>query len=503
MAADKPSSGTEDATECVDTVDPVKCVVIGGGYAGSRVAYQLDSIFHVTLVDTKNYYEASDEITSLLTAPDDNVFEERMKELHALHRYYLRRARVITNRAVDVDEKHVTLADGRKVPYDVLVLAIGETRIFPFAAEAQTLDVREAQLREYQKFLADPSRKKVAVIGGGPAGISLANCLAMRYLDKEVHLFHSTSTFAPQLPYEARERIEAVLMSNTHVHLHRNAVVTGVNMSVDNTHAAPVEAPVSKKKWWQFGTTTPNDSTAADAPDGLRVDSKVKYSLDVSLREDTKVKIPSVVYQVYTGEKPKHEIHRGKEVGTETIDDFDYVISLTGNRPNGRKFFGDSKFLAPHIDADGHFIASKYMQLLGNPRIFAVGRCNNFQWVRSMGNSDFQARTLFRNMLSVANMQEVKTTIVPTMAPLLSSSMAFPRILVPMDEFQAVGSIAWSGSTVGPRALKELNQDRKYYLKEFSSPIFFKQMDDKKVRDSFDAFFKLCVTDVGDFDLDG
>jgi thioredoxin reductase len=521
-------------------VDTVKCVVIGGGYAGSRIAYQLDSVYHVTLIDKKNYFEASDELTSVLTGPESD-FDTRLTSIHALHRYYLRRARVITNTAVDVSESEVKLADGRTIPYDILIVCPGEERPYPFAATALTVDVREAELKAYRQLLWRNDVRKIAVVGGGPRGSSLASCIANMSEDKEVHLFHSTSTFAPDLPYEARNRIDYILSNNPRITVHRNSVVAGVKYTNPPTVAAVVKVESMKqvsKVWSLFrrdsakqaenskAAVSPAPDTAAgssaDSPTETATSSSTttppvvppaappvessspylgaKFELAVSLRADTKKETPSVLYQAIRGDRPPTKLTRGAEVGTETLGDFDLVINCAGNMTSGRHF-ESFPMLAPHLDAKGQFIISKYSQLHGLPKVFSIGRSSNIDWVKSTGASDYQARALFRNLLSVANLSDSPVAnFVPTMTPVSRKSLSFPRIIVPFDEVQAAGSIAWSGTVTGPLALKELMQDRQYFFKEFHKPIFFKQQEDAKVRQGYERYFATAATDPTDFE---
>eukprot|EP00672_Neobodo_designis_P007952 CAMPEP_0174864254 /NCGR_PEP_ID=MMETSP1114-20130205/58012_1 /TAXON_ID=312471 /ORGANISM="Neobodo designis, Strain CCAP 1951/1" /LENGTH=585 /DNA_ID=CAMNT_0016099343 /DNA_START=109 /DNA_END=1863 /DNA_ORIENTATION=+ len=552
-AATSSPATTQQQLDALDTpasVEPVKLVIVGGGYAGARTAYQLDSVYNITLIDTKNYYEATDELTSVINGPDDRV-AERLEDLHALHRFYLKRARVITNRAVDVDEEHVILADGRRVPYDLLVLAPGEKRPYPFAATARTADVRAAEIKAYRTLLHRKDMHRIAVIGGGPRGCSFASTLSSICPDKDIHLFHSTGTLTPHFPYETRNRMEHTLDFNPCVTVHHNSVVTGVRYT--NQPSAAVDSiHYVQRKWWHkiagFFGRGPKQTTqerqeqlldetsdaieqrkaadpaaekkrlsrhakaapAAASADGslaLEVDYEAmsaesespyldaKFSLDVSLREDTKKEVPSVLFQVYEGDNPKHTVERGKEIGTETVDDFDMVINCTGNIPNGAAFT-NSEFLGPHLDHNGRFVVSKFCQLYGGPHMFCVGRSSSIDWVRSMGASDYQARVLFRNLLSVANLADNKApNWMPTMSPVSQKSLTFPRLIVPMDELQALGSTAWTGSVTGPYAQKELTQDRQYFLAEMHKPVFYKTLDTAKVRRSVDGWMASAATD--------
>lgn len=55
-----------------------------------------------------------------------------------LHRYYLKRANVLTGKVNKVDAQEVHLQDGRHVPYDLLFITTGESKSFPFETQQRT-----------------------------------------------------------------------------------------------------------------------------------------------------------------------------------------------------------------------------------------------------------------------------------------------------------------------------------------------------------------------------
>lgn len=448
----------------------MKCVIVGGGYAGSRLAYQVDSVFHVTLVDEKNFFEPRDELPGLLCMPPDE-FEGKLREYLALHRYYLRRSKVFTSRVVDVTENEVVLRSGKRIPFDILVMATGERRAFPGKSTANTADLREAELRHMNAFLRNDC-SRIAVVGGGPLGCSWAGNLAHAFPDKDIHLFHSGVTLVPTLPLEARERTAAHLDALPGLTVHRNCEVANVR-------------PVHHGSWWQRGR-------------------KVTFDLQTRLRDGKPLEIPSVVTQIWYGKMPPIHQDRGSVIGDEAFTGFDYVLLCNGNEPTGREFRA-SAVLGQHIDANGRFQVSNFMQLLGLPNVFCLGRCNNLKWVRSTGNSDFQARLLFRNFLGAANKSEAMgsstSSWAPAMTPISAAKMSFPRLIISLGPDFAAGSNAWSGSLAGLLAVKDLNQDRKYYYREFHSPMFYKPHEDSKVRAGIDAWLRTAVTDIADYDV--
>lgn len=106
--------------------------------------------------------------------------------------------------AIDRAARKVVLANGRRVDYDLLVLATGAR---PFIPPIQGLDLpgvfalrRLEDIERVQRFLEDRSR--VMVVGGGLLGIELA--LMLRLLGKQVTVSHLMPTLMEmQLPEEA------------------------------------------------------------------------------------------------------------------------------------------------------------------------------------------------------------------------------------------------------------------------------------------------------------
>jgi pyruvate/2-oxoglutarate dehydrogenase complex dihydrolipoamide dehydrogenase (E3) component len=84
----------------------------------------------------------------------------------------LTRGTVIRDRAISVDPGGVTLASGRRVEADYLVLATGSNYAYP--AKPKGDSTREAldDLRQGHKELADAER--VLILGAGPVGVELA-----------------------------------------------------------------------------------------------------------------------------------------------------------------------------------------------------------------------------------------------------------------------------------------------------------------------------------------
>ncbi|MFD0004119.1 NAD(P)/FAD-dependent oxidoreductase [Streptomyces sp. NPDC127178] len=160
-------------------------VVIGGGYAGVRLAKRLDATARVTLVDRKE------------------VFFHRIAALRAgvrpdwSHRPFipydrlLRNGRVAVGKAVRIDttERHVTLATGERLPYDVLVIATGADYPEPARFTGTTTEEAVKSLVAHQQHIA--AAEHVLVVGGGPSGVELSAEIRLARPEARVTLAHS------------------------------------------------------------------------------------------------------------------------------------------------------------------------------------------------------------------------------------------------------------------------------------------------------------------------
>lgn len=160
-------------------------VVIGGGYAGVRLAKRLDSAARVTLVDRKE------------------VFFHRIASLRAGVRpawtvtpfipydRLLRNGNVVVGKAVRIDtgERQVVLATGERLPYDVLVIATGADYPEPARFTGTTAEEAAKSFAEHQRKVA--TAEHLLVVGGGPSGVELSAEIRLARPDARVTLAHS------------------------------------------------------------------------------------------------------------------------------------------------------------------------------------------------------------------------------------------------------------------------------------------------------------------------
>jgi NADH dehydrogenase FAD-containing subunit len=106
----------------------------------------------------------------------------------------------------------VAAADGREqvLEWDALVIASGVTNGFWRTAKVEDEASIERGLAEDAARVA--AAKRIAVVGGGAAGVSVASNLKDVWADKEVHLFHGHDRVLPSYPAKVREDVERRLV---------------------------------------------------------------------------------------------------------------------------------------------------------------------------------------------------------------------------------------------------------------------------------------------------
>ncbi|WP_405865949.1 MULTISPECIES: NAD(P)/FAD-dependent oxidoreductase [unclassified Streptomyces] len=162
-------------------------VVIGGGYAGVRLAKRLDSVARVTLVDRKEVF--FHRIASLRAG----VRPEWSVTPFIPYDRLLRHGRVAVGKAVRIDtaERQVVLATGERLPYDVVVIATGADYPEPARFTGTTSEEAVKSFAGHQQKIA--TAEHVLVVGGGPSGVELSAEIRLARPNARVTLAHSGS----------------------------------------------------------------------------------------------------------------------------------------------------------------------------------------------------------------------------------------------------------------------------------------------------------------------
>ena len=160
-------------------------VVIGGGYAGVRLAKRLDGTARVTLVDRKEVF--FHRIASLRAGVQPAWTVTPFIPYDRL----LSNGRMVVGKAVRVDtaERQVVLATGERLPYDVLVIATGADYPEPARFIGITTEEAAKSFAAHQRKIAGAAH--VLVVGGGPSGVELSAEIRLARPDARVTLAHS------------------------------------------------------------------------------------------------------------------------------------------------------------------------------------------------------------------------------------------------------------------------------------------------------------------------
>lgn len=177
--------------------------VIGGGYGGSAVAKALDSEADVVLIEPRDAFVNSAGSLRALAKPDwaGNMFFP--------FESWLTRGKLIRDRAVSADPGGVTLASGRRVEADYLVLATGSSYAYPAKPKTDSTSEALEDLRQTHKELV--AGERVLILGAGPVGLELAGEIKAEWPRKQVTIVDPAERLLPGFRPEMLEDLHRQL----------------------------------------------------------------------------------------------------------------------------------------------------------------------------------------------------------------------------------------------------------------------------------------------------
>ena len=187
-----------------------RVVILGGGPCGTSIAHDLAhgkgvdvAAFHVTLVDTKEYFEYTPNALRLMT-DEKSLHGELFDKSLIAHADILKGSgELIVGAAAAIRKDHVLVgtASGvasRVVPYDYLVICTGTRYDSDIKTDGTSkLARKQAFLRENERIKAAPS---VTVVGGGVVGSELAFDVKAFFPDKKVELATRSHAMLKRVP---------------------------------------------------------------------------------------------------------------------------------------------------------------------------------------------------------------------------------------------------------------------------------------------------------------
>jgi NADH:quinone reductase (non-electrogenic) len=192
MSPRNPTKRNQVEMRCKDAASP-RVVIIGAGFGGLSAAKQLARMpFDVTIIDRHNYHLFQPLLYQVATAglsPADIASPIR----GILHRQ--KNVKVILGKVSGIDTAcSEVLAEGRRIPYDYLVVATGAEHAYfehdwaSFAPGLKTIDdatyLRRRILLAFERAETEPDadeRRRLlnfVVIGGGPTSVEMAGAIA-------------------------------------------------------------------------------------------------------------------------------------------------------------------------------------------------------------------------------------------------------------------------------------------------------------------------------------
>ena len=220
--------------------DLPRVVIIGGGFAGLKLAKGIDSeLYQTVLIDRNNYHTFQPlmyQVASSGLEPDSIAYPLR-KVFKGKKRFHFRMAEV---QKVNEATKTLETSIGT-IGYDILVMATGADSNFfgmenvqkhsmPMKNLVESLNLRSRILRNFEKALntndlqEQEALMSFVIVGGGPTGVELAGALAelkKQILPKDypdldirkmqIHLVEAADRLLANMSNTASEKTESFL----------------------------------------------------------------------------------------------------------------------------------------------------------------------------------------------------------------------------------------------------------------------------------------------------
>ncbi len=166
--------------------------IVGGGFVGVELAKALQHHANITLIEPKTHFVTTPAMVRALVQPA--LLDRALVPYDKL----LTRGTFVAARAERVDATGVTLADGRHIAADYIVVATGSTNGPAFKPGVGGIEGLRAMNGRIHAQVAAASR--IAIVGAGAVGTELAGEIVHFHPDKHVTLISSDPTLFPSMP---------------------------------------------------------------------------------------------------------------------------------------------------------------------------------------------------------------------------------------------------------------------------------------------------------------
>lgn len=166
-----------------------RILIVGGGYAGTRMAHALDQIADVTLIEQR---EAFFHAVAAIRAVVEPALLDR---LIIPYDRLLERGSIVRARATQVSEGHVVLNDGRSLEGDIVIVATGSRYAKPF--KPATGSIADFRLAQSEAHRATQVAKDIVVVGAGPVGVELAAEIRYAHPTKRITILAASDEVVP------------------------------------------------------------------------------------------------------------------------------------------------------------------------------------------------------------------------------------------------------------------------------------------------------------------
>ncbi|KAL6231538.1 hypothetical protein BDW75DRAFT_219915 [Aspergillus navahoensis] len=186
------------------TPNPKNVVIIGGSYAGTRLAQRLTETlptgYRAVLIERNTHFN------HFFVFPRFSVVKGKEEKAFIPYDNLAKSAPAgifehIRDTAMEITPNSVKLSSGVEVEYEYLTVATGSWQPAPSKYDVLRKSEGVNAFRATQR--AVDAAKTIAVVGGGPVGVQIATDIKSYYPTKEVTLVHSRdrvlSAFGPRL----------------------------------------------------------------------------------------------------------------------------------------------------------------------------------------------------------------------------------------------------------------------------------------------------------------